>query len=398
MGGPVKVLLAQNMYYLPSHGGANKSNRLIMERLAGRGHACHVVAPVTGRLSHIGPDRMPGYLAERGGEVLEHTDRILRYRHEGVTVHGVLRAQDLPRTVMDVAGDLGVDWTLVPSDDPGMMMLSAALRSTKRVLYLVHTLQQLPFGPRSFRPSRAATAMIGRAAGLVSVSRAAQEYVERWAGLGSELIYPDIYSCAPVRDPRPAEQKYVTLVNPCGYKGIDVFLALADALPQVPFLAVESWGMTDRDRAALAARPNVVVHPGADDMEQVYGRTKVLLMPSLWDETFGYCSVEAMLRGIPVLAADVGGLREAKLGVGRLLPVRPITRYPGAGPVALPDAEIPAQDVAPWLDALRELLGDEEGYGRLARESRRAARGFVAGLDPDAIEAHLTRLSTPVPR
>ena len=36
--------------------------------------------------------------------------------------------------------------------------------------------------------------------------------------------------------------------------------------------------------------------------------------------------VDAMLRGIPVLAADHGALPEAALGTARLLPVTPITR------------------------------------------------------------------------
>ncbi len=45
-------------------------------------------------------------------------------------------------------------------------------------------------------------------------------------------------------------------------------------------------------------------------------------MPSLWDETFGYACVEAMARGVPVIASAVGGLSEAKLGVPYSVPVR----------------------------------------------------------------------------
>jgi hypothetical protein len=40
----MKILLAQNSLYYPSHGGGDKSNRLLMEALARKGHVCRVVA------------------------------------------------------------------------------------------------------------------------------------------------------------------------------------------------------------------------------------------------------------------------------------------------------------------------------------------------------------------
>lgn len=390
----MRILLAQNMYYAPSHGGANKSNRMIVERLAQRGHECHVVAPLTGRLPHVPVDEMPDYLAARGGEVLERTDRTLVYRYAGVTVHGVLRGSDLVRTITGVLGEADFDWALVPSDDPGMLVLSSVQRRTDRIVYFVHTLQQLPFGERSFRVSAAATAMIGKVAGLVSVSEAARDYVLRWAGLESELIYPDVYTATPARAPEPSRQRYATLINACTYKGIDILLGLADALPGQEFLAVESWGTTERDLGELAARPNITVRPSVDDVEEIYGQTKVLMMPSLWDETFGYACVEAMLRGIPVLAADVAGLREAKLGVDHLLPVRPIPAYGRSTPLALPSAQPPAQDLAPWRSALQQLTGDPEHHRKVSEQSRTAAENFVAGLDPDAVERYLVSLNT----
>ncbi|MFG2041316.1 glycosyltransferase family 4 protein [Dactylosporangium sp. NPDC048998] len=389
----MKLLLAQNMYYLPSRGGANKSNRLIMERLAERGHDCHVVAPLTGQADTVDPDELPGYLQSLGARLLERSAASLTYVRAGVTVHGVLRGRDLSRTTAALLGALRPDWALVSNDDPGMMLLSAALRGAPRVLYLVHTVPQLPFGPRSFFANAASTAMIRRTTGVVSVSEATRDYVQRWSGIPSEVVYPDVYSGVPLREPDPARQRYVTLINPCAYKGIDILLQLADALPGVPFLAVQGWGTSEADRAELHRRPNIRVEPGTDDVDEIYGRTRVLLMPSLWDEAFGYCSVEAMLRGVPVLAADVCGLREAKLGVDHLLPVNPIERYPADARTFLPRGEVPVQDVTAWRRALEALLGDAELYRSLSARSRAAARAFVDGLDRDAIEGCLRRLT-----
>ncbi|MCU7725987.1 glycosyltransferase family 4 protein [Actinoplanes sp. KI2] len=379
------------MYFLPSRGGANKSNRLVVEHLASKGHEVHVVAPLKGQIQYRELADMPAYLTSLGARIIDRSDHLLTYEHRGVTVHGVERAQDLSRAVARELEAASTDFALVSNDDPGMMLLSAALRRA-RVLYLVHTLPQLPFGPRAFYPSESATAMIRRTAGIVSISRATHDYLEEYAGLPSEVIYPDVYSGVSLRDPDPAEQRYVTLVNACQYKGIDLFLAMADALPDVPFLAVEGWGTTDADRAALAARPNIEISPGGDDMDAIYGRTRVLVMPSLWDETFGYCCVEAMLRGVPVLAADVCGMRESKLGVDYVLPVRPIERYPEATSAVLPKGRVPEQDPRPWISTLRGLLSDDDRYQRLARQSRDAATAFVDSLEPDAIERLLIRL------
>ena len=43
----MRILLAQNSLYYPAHGGGDKSNRLLMEALAARGHECRVVARIS---------------------------------------------------------------------------------------------------------------------------------------------------------------------------------------------------------------------------------------------------------------------------------------------------------------------------------------------------------------
>ena len=42
----MRILLAHNSLYYPSFGGGDKSNRLLMEALAARGHQIRVVARV----------------------------------------------------------------------------------------------------------------------------------------------------------------------------------------------------------------------------------------------------------------------------------------------------------------------------------------------------------------
>ena len=95
-------------------------------------------------------------------------------------------------------------------------------------------------------------------------------------------------------------------------------------MPAIPFAAVPTWGTKSKDRAALAQLSNVKLLDPSPNIDDIFARTKVLLVPSLWGEAFGQIVVEAMLRGIPVLASNAGGLPEAKLGIDYVLPVNSI--------------------------------------------------------------------------
>jgi glycosyltransferase involved in cell wall biosynthesis len=136
------------------------------------------------------------------------------------------------------------------------------------------------------------------------------------------------------------------------------------------------------------------VWEGVKDIDEVFARTRILLVPSLYQEGFGLVATEAMLRGIPVLASDHGGLRDAKLGIDYLVPIRPIVEYEARyDDRHYPIPVVPEQDVRPWLEALQCLLSDPEHYARLSKASRDAALAFVAGLASEPFEKFLRDLS-----
>jgi glycosyltransferase involved in cell wall biosynthesis len=104
--------------------------------------------------------------------------------------------------------------------------------------------------------------------------------------------------------------------------------------------------------------------------------------------------MESMLRGIPVIASDSGGLVEAKHGTGYVIPVHTIERYePVFDEHAMPRPVIRENDAAPWVAALGELLGDGRAYQRESQASRAAAERFVTGLDVGALERYLETLA-----
>jgi hypothetical protein len=103
--------------------------------------------------------------------------------------------------------------------------------------------------------------------------------------------------------------------------------------------------------------------------------------------------MEAMLRGLPVIASDSGGLVEAKTGTGFVIPIRPIERFePVFDETHMPKpVEVP-QAIEPWEEALRLLLTDRQVYESESDKSRKAAIGFVSELRAGDFGDYLSEL------
>jgi surfactin synthase thioesterase subunit/glycosyltransferase involved in cell wall biosynthesis len=378
----MRILLAQNSMYFPAHGGGDKSNRLLVEALAGRGHECRVVA----RISVFGAAEERKYVEDlrRRGVDVRVADGVARFERNGVDVR-VVTNTSLRQHFTAQYEEFRPDVTLASTDDPAQMLLDVALRG--RVVYLARATLALPFGPDCAFPSEAKTERLRRCDQVVGVSQYVADYCRRYGAL--DAVHVPISLMEPEEWPALGgfDNEFVTMANPCAVKGIDIFLALADAFPETRFAAVPTWGTTAQDRAALEARSNVTLLRPVDDMNDLFRRTRVLLAPSLWAEARSRIVLEAMLRGVPVMAANTGGIPEAKMGVPYLLPVNPIVKYqPVVDEQMVPVAEVPPQDIAPWRDALARLLTDRAHFDEVARQSREAALEYARKLDVGPFE------------
>jgi len=375
----MRILLAQNSFYYPSHGGGDKSNRLLLEALAARGHACAVVARQS--------DGYAEELAARRVEARSTADGVVVFQRAGVEVDAAAAANLRAAFVARMA-EFQPDVILASTDDPAQLLLEPALRHpTARVVYLARAPLALPFGPDCAFPSEAKTARIRAADAVVGVSEYVAAYIRRYAGIAAVHIPISLLEPEEWQALGRFESEFVTLVNPCAVKGIAILLALADAFPDVAFAAVRTWGTNQQDRAALAARPNIRLLDPVDDIDRLLERTRVLLVPSLWAEARSRMVLEAMLRGVPVMAANVGGIPEAKMGVPYLLPVNPIARYQArVDEQMVPVADVPPQDIGPWREALDRLLRDRSHYDEIARQSRAAALDYAAHLSVEPFE------------
>lgn len=162
-------------------------------------------------------------------------------------------------------------------------------------------------------------------------------------GVKSIVIHPFIE-----RDKYIVESSgdYVTFINPHPVKGLDVALKIAELLPNTKFLFVKAWKMSAEEEAALQSKlaklPNVKLHAPVSDMRIIYRQTRLLLVPSQWEEGYGRVATEAQFSGIPVIGSDRGGLPEAI----------------GPGGVVLPYKADPQI----WADSVHDLYSDDRRY------------------------------------
>jgi glycosyltransferase involved in cell wall biosynthesis len=165
----------------------------------------------------------------------------------------------------------------------------------------------------------------------------------------SIVLHPPVWAAAHATTPGEC----VTLVNLNRDKGASHLFRLARRIPRSRFLGV----IGAHGRQIRVGGPNVdLVEHTTDMRSQVWARTKVLIMPSVY-ESYGMAGVEAMASGIPVVAAPTPGLRES-LGEAGIFVER--------------------DDVDGWERAVRLLLEDRCAWDEASERALKRS----AELDP----------------
>ena len=200
------------------------------------------------------------------------------------------------------------DVIITSTDDPGQLLFDLAIRAPRaRVAYLVRATIAVPFGPDSSMVSVSKTENLRYADGVVGVSQYVANYVKEFSGIDAIHVPISLLERIPeYRDLGSFDNPYVSIVNPCAVKGITIFLDLADRLPHVEFAAVPTWGATAEDMENLQRRPNIQLFKPFDDIDDLLRLTKVMLVPSVWAEARSRIVLEAMSRGVPVVAVRCG--------------------------------------------------------------------------------------------
>lgn len=169
----------------------------------------------------------------------------------------------------------------------------------------------------------------------------------------------------------------ITFINPVPVKGVDTAISLAAACKDSNFLFIEGWPLTMKERSNLKVKlsqhKNIQLAGQMSVKNDIYSTTKVLLVPSRWEEGFGRVVLEAQISGIPVLATEIGGLPEAVGQGGVLIP---------------PEAGIDA-----WLEALTLMINSPRYYSLLSDLAKKNAIAYHRTSEKTLVD-FLTLLKT----
>ncbi|MEV0733944.1 glycosyltransferase [Polymorphospora sp. NPDC050346] len=125
------------------------------------------------------------------------------------------------------------------------------------------------------------------------------------------------------REPARSGPYRLTFINPEPAKGLGVVMHLvaAASAAKLPFrfrFVEGRWTAAHLARLGIdpADLPGVEIVEYRADICALYAETDLLLVPSLWQESFGMVAREAVIHGVPVVATRVGGLPQAVRGGG----------------------------------------------------------------------------------
>ena len=201
-----------------------------------------------------------------------------------------------------------------------------------------------------------------------------------------ERLGIETQTLAPLIDPqktlvRENTRRFVTFVNPSPEKGLYFFVGLArifnERRPDVLFQLVEGRGRLERLATIPEARrlTNLYALRRVSAPSDFLKETRLLLVPSLCEETFGRVVVEAGLNGIPALCGNRGSLPELVDDSELLLPIP--SRFTPTSRI-LPTEE----ELEPWFSAVSRLWDDSSSAAsagqRLQKRFQRYSYPVVA--------------------
>jgi glycosyltransferase involved in cell wall biosynthesis len=203
---------------------------------------------------------------------------------------------------------------------------------------------------------------------LLTDSKATQDlYVDRM-DLASTVIGKFIER--PNARKPTAKTKQITFVNPSYQKGVTLFYRIAEimnqTLPTARFFVVESRmslaDVEEKSGLPFSGLRNIRSIGLQTDMADVYSRTSILLMPSVWHESGGRTAIEALSLGIPIVSSNHGGLPE-HLGAGATR--IDVPEQLRANPNLIP----PASVALSWVSSLAKLWTDDDHWQQKSNDA-----------------------------
>ena len=390
----MRFLLVNNHCISDPTAGVTQSLRTIMEWLGDAGHACHILTTarfesavtftIEDHLREHGVDvsllASPNGPSKRSGKTRRVADRpVVRYTVRDVPVTLLVthhndesrpdraEAKQYLALLDSLLDDFAPDQLIACNGHP--MILEAMARARKRGITTA-------FAVRGF--GYYATQYFEDVDHAFTCSQFLTDLYRDKVGLVSTAIEPPLEWSSVVA---PSESRaFVTFVNPSPHKGLWLFARLADMLgsrrPDIPILVVQS-GHSGGSLNAIpgidfSKYPQIMAAPPVPTPADYFALTRILVVPSVWEEPFGRVAAEAMINAIPPLVSNRGSLPHvvggdfSEGGGGRVLPVPDWMTFK--------TTKLPSeQEIEPWYEAVCALWDEPALYRALASRAHQIA-------------------------
>lgn len=297
----MKILFITNHKYLPEiYGGMELNTDLICKELINLNQKVAVACSLNGGLSKLG-------VSAKIKRFLFRTP-VSRDRINGYTTY---RAFELYKNIDEIISEYVPDAVIVQGGHKYVEIIEELKKYSAPIISYLHTPDEL-ICDTSYDDS-------------VNITYIANSEFTKRSHFNKQIslvlppvIFPNSYKVNSSRN-------YISFVNPSPHKGLKIALELAKRNPNLKFLFVlakkNGRDVITQHLESDRLPENVTIVGPYKDMKEVYKKTKLVLMPSCWQETWGRIATEAHCSGIPVLASDTGGLTES-VGIGGInLPV-----------------------------------------------------------------------------
>lgn len=164
----------------------------------------------------------------------------------------------------------------------------------------------------------------------------------------------------------------ITLINLYGPKGARTFWQLARIMPDRKFIGVVGGYGAQEILDPLPENVELVQH--TPDIREVYKKTRLLLMPSIY-ESWGRVAVEAMASGIPTIAHPTPGLTESLAESGTFAD---------------------RDDIAAWVEAIRRF-DDAQHYRTMSEKALARSAELDPNQEIDELEAAMLEIVAQYP-
>lgn len=376
----MRFLLANNHCISDPTAGVTQSLRTIVEWLADAGHACHVLTTarfespvgftIEEHLKQLGVRVARTGAASRSRPVVSYRVggapvTLLMTRHNDESRPNRTEAAQYEATLARLLDEFAPDQLIACNGHP-MIQRALALARARGVT--------TAFAVRGFGYDEAR--YFENVDHAFTCSQFLTDvYRERVALQSTPLEPPIDWSTVLAAEESRA---FVTFVHPAPHKGLLLFARLADMLgsrrPDIPILVIQSGHSGGALNAIpgidFARYPQIMAAPAVPTPADYFALTRILLVPSIWEEPFGRVAAEAMINGIPPIVGNRGSLPHviggdfSEGGGGRVLP---IPEWMTFDTTRLPSE----QEIEPWYGAVCALWDDPVLYRTVSERARR---------------------------